>query len=179
MDFDTLKSKFSQIWVADFEFYSDAGNPPSPICLSANELKSGQSLKLWRDDFGNQCPFDTGKDSLFVAYYSSAEFSCFDVLGWRMPYNVLDLFIEFRMLTNGNRKQSRGLLGALSYFGKDSIGATQKESYQDRILQGPPYSTEEKRAILDYCHSDVKSLCDLLPPMCETIESPPPSTISR
>ena len=48
-----------------------------------------------------QAPFDMGKDSLFVAYYASAEINCFLVLGWSLPIHILDLFTEFRCMTNG------------------------------------------------------------------------------
>ena len=43
----------------------------------------------------------SGRDSLFIAYYASAELGCFRALGWPRPANILDLFVEFRNRTNG------------------------------------------------------------------------------
>jgi hypothetical protein len=37
---------------------------------------------------------------VFVAYYASAELGCFRALGWPMPANIIDLFVEFRDRTN-------------------------------------------------------------------------------
>jgi hypothetical protein len=64
---------------------------------------------------------------LFVAYYASAELGCHKALGWPMPINILDLFTEFRELTNGIYGGKRGLLNALVYYGLDSIGVEEKE----------------------------------------------------
>ena len=67
-------------------------------------------------------PFSIARDSLFVAYYASAEIGCYLSLGWPMPVNVLDLYIEFRNLTNGlTTPCGNGLLGALTWFGLNGI----------------------------------------------------------
>ena len=69
-------------------------------------------------------------DVLFVAYYASAELGCYRVLGWPMPERVLDLFVEFRARTNGLATPAgNSLLGALAYFGLDSIGADEKDGH--------------------------------------------------
>ena len=63
-------------------------------------------------------PFPTGDNALCVAFYASAEMDCFSVLGWTLPDHVLDLYVEFRCLTNGLRlAHGSGLLGALMHFG--------------------------------------------------------------
>ena len=60
---------FGQIWVVDFEFGSEPGENPEPVCLVAWELRSGRKVRLWRDDFGTAPPYPTGPTALFVAYY--------------------------------------------------------------------------------------------------------------
>ena len=124
---------------------------------------TGASMRLWGSEL-DHCPFIGGNDELFVAYYASAEASCFDVLGWPRPRRMLDLFAEFRRLTNGvGNAHGNGLIGALLYFGLVTIGAEEKTAMRDLILAGGPWTGEERRQILDYCESDVDAVLRLLP----------------
>jgi DNA polymerase I len=76
-----------------------------------------------------------------------------------MPTNVLDLFIEFRNRTNGlTTPAGYGLLGALTYFGLDNIGASEKDDMRSLVLGGGPWSPEERDRILEYCCCDVAAL---------------------
>ena len=104
---------------------------------------------------------------MFVAYYASAELCCHLSLGWELPTNILDLFIEFRRLTNNSEEHQppAGLLDALDYFRLDSIEAQAKEKWRDVVLRGGPWSAEERAGILDYCGTDVDALEKLLPVM--------------
>ena len=94
---------FRHVIAADFEFEfgGQAGNRPRPVCMVAKELRTGQTWRLWRGEFDSVPPFPIGTDALFIAYYASAELGCFRSIGWPMPANVLDLFVEFRNRTNG------------------------------------------------------------------------------
>ena len=92
---------FREVWAVDFEFSAPDGERPKPICLVARELKTGRTVRQWEDEFGPLPPYSTDPDSLFVAFYASAEFGCHLALGWPMPERVLDLFAEHRCLTNG------------------------------------------------------------------------------
>src|SRR5215470_11895520 len=98
-----LHSRFREVWLVDTEFRTDAGENPWPVCLAAREYYSGREVKLWRDELLKlrKAPFDVGRDTLTVAYFASAEIGVFLALGWPLPCNVLDLFAEFRCLTNG------------------------------------------------------------------------------
>jgi len=80
----------------EFEFGGHDGNRQRPVCMVAKELRSGQCWRVWRDEFGSAPPFPTGPDTLFCAYYASAELHCFRVLGWSMPARILDLYAEFK-----------------------------------------------------------------------------------
>jgi DNA polymerase I len=157
----------------DFEAAGRSGERPRPVCMVAKELRTGQTWRLWRDEFGPAPPFPIGPDSLLVAYYASAELGCFRAPGWPKPANILDLFTEFRDRTNGlTTPAGAGLVGALTYFGLDTIGAQEKDDLRKRILAGGPWSTSERAVILDYCGSDVAALERLLPAMLPCIDLP-------
>jgi hypothetical protein len=72
------------------------GGRPHPVCMLATELRGGRTWRLFEGEFGPAPPFPIGPETLCVAYYSSAEWGCFLALGWPMPVNVLDLFVEFQ-----------------------------------------------------------------------------------
>jgi DNA polymerase I len=165
--------QYREVWAADFEFSAPPGERPEPRCLVARELRSGRTLRLWEDQFGPTPPFSIGADVLFVAYYASAELGCFRVLGWPMPANVLDLFTEFRDRTNGLAPPAgSGLIGALTYFGLDTIGTAEKTEMRELAMRGGPYTDEEKGALLAYCETDVGALERLLPAMMPGIDLP-------
>ena len=163
-----LFALFSSIWLADFEFGAAPGERPAPICMVARELHTGRIIRLWADDLRRlpAAPFALDEKTLVIAYYASAELGCFLSLDWRLPCNVLDLFTEFRALTNGLTLQSgAGLLGALIHFGLDAMDAAEKDEMRDLALRGPPYAEAEKVALLAYCESDVTALEKLLTAM--------------
>src|SRR5262249_7606743 len=111
-------------------------------------------------------PFRTGPKVLVVAYFASAEWGNYLVLGWPLPRLTVDLFAEFRVTTNGlHLPHGRGLLGAMQWHGLDGIDALKKDYSRKRILPGGPYSAEDQQAILDYCQSDVVALAQLYPRM--------------
>ncbi len=169
------------VWLVDFEFHPACGregNLPKPVCMVARELTSGQSIRMWQDELENYpaAPFPTDSSALFVAYYASAEFGCFLALGWAMPVNVLDLFVEFRCKTNGRLLPfGSGILGALAYHGLGSISAGEKDHMRDLILRGGSgyvWGEAEKTLTLNYCESDVTALVNLLPRMLDKIDHP-------
>jgi DNA polymerase family A len=179
--FETLP--YRTVVVADFEFefgghssFEDAsrsGERPRPVCMVARDLVSGETWRLWRDGFGPLPPFPIGPDALFVAYYASAELGCFRALGWPKPTNILDLFTEFRDRTNGlSTPAGASLVGALTYFGLDSIGGQEKDEMRALILRGGPWSEQERAAILDYCATDITALERLLPAMLPRLDLP-------
>jgi DNA polymerase I len=161
---------FREIWAVDFEFLADPGERQLPICLVARELRSGRLIRQWRTEFDRRPPYPTGPDCLFVAYYASAELGCHLALGWPLPERVIDLFAEFRVLTNGRPVPcGSGLLGAMMAHGLDGIAAGEKTEMRDLIMRGGQWSDAERRAIVDYCESDVDGLAMLLPKMLPAI----------
>jgi DNA polymerase-1 len=168
-----MLASYQEVVVVDFEFITTPGNRPIPVCLVAHELRSGRRFRVWQDQLGPAPPFATGRDVLFVAYYASAELCCYRTLGWPMPERILDLFIEFRARTNGlETPAGNSLLGALSFFGLDGMGATEKEEMRNRILAGGPWSEQDRTAILHYCEQDVEAVARLLPAMLPKVDLP-------
>jgi DNA polymerase I len=165
---------FREVWLVDYEFnFGSSGGNPVPVCLVAWELRSGRKIRVWSNEFGSSPPYPTGPDILFVAYYASAEISCHLALNWPVPAHILDLFTEFRNLTNGvPTAAGNGLVGALAHFGLDSIGAGEKDEMRALILRGGPWTEAEKTAILDYCESDVAALARLLPHLLPHVDLP-------
>lgn len=166
---------FREIWLVDFEFSAPPGENPEVVCLVAHELGSGRRERVWCNELHQtQCaPYATDGDSLFVAYYASAEIGCHLELGWALPENVLDLFTEFRNHTNGLPLPcGSSLLGALTWFGLSGIEASEKTSMRDLALRGGPWTEDERRALLEYCESDVSSLARLLEAMTPHLDLP-------
>jgi hypothetical protein len=76
-----FSKQFKEIWALDFEFISEPGALPVPVCMVARELGSNRLVRLWQDDLGSGPPFPINDDTLFLAYYASAELGCFLQLG--------------------------------------------------------------------------------------------------
>ena len=150
--------EFREVVACDAEFFVAPGEPPHPLCLVARELSSGRTFTLGEDDLRRHArpPYATGSDVLFVGYYVSAELGCYLALGWPLPERVLDLYVEFRNLTNGRPTVAgNGLLGALAHLGLDVMDAVEKENMRALALRGGPRTDAEQQDLLRYCMGDV------------------------
>jgi hypothetical protein len=183
---DWRQLPFREIWAVDTEFYSGlglanggvAGDPVTPLCLVALEMRSGRLVRLWHDRLGPFPPYRLDSEALLVGYMLSAEFGCHVALGWGEPACALEAYVEFRHCVNdgsvksGDREKGfYSIGGALRHFHEDEIDITRKRDMRDRILQGPPFSAQEQRDILDYCEDDVHALARLLPHIVSTLRS--------
>jgi DNA polymerase I len=172
----SIPNTFVEAWNIDFEYKIIDGSHPYIVCMVAREYWSGREIRLWRDELLKlRCaPFNTGSNSIVVAYYASAEMGCFLELGWPLPENVLDLFAEHKLSVNGlpaskrarkkkptqsgKAQKSEGrdsLLGALAIRGLAHIDADDKEAMRELILTEDNPTPEQRQQILDYCASDV------------------------
>jgi hypothetical protein len=95
----------------------------------------------------------------------SAEFGAHRALNWGEPARALDPYIEFRHYVNDGaaKAEDRGqgffsLAGALRYFCEDALDVTHKQDMRDRIIDGPPFTAQEREDILGYCEDDVDAL---------------------
>lgn len=179
---------FREVWVLDTEYYPGPGlahggrdgDPITPLCLVAVEMRSGRIVRQWQDEFGRIPPYSIGADSVVMGYMVSAELGTHLALGWQLPANVLDPYLEFRHLTNdgsledGDREKGfYSILGALSYFKENHIDAAHKKDMRDRIIQGPPFTADERREILEYCEEDTRALERVAKHIIPTIRSLP------
>jgi len=168
-------TSFKEVWVADFEFYAPDGEIPRPICLVAIELKSGRKIIIWQDQLlaMKEPPYSTGPDSLFVAFYASAELNCHLALGWELPMYVLDLYVEYRNLTNGilTPKQC-GLIPVCDRLGVSHISLREKEAGRSLAMRGTSFSNDEREKLLKYCESDVVAEVEVLKKMLPKIDLP-------
>jgi hypothetical protein len=141
--------------------------------MCARELRTGREINLWGDQLRHRssAPFDVGPDSVFVAYAAAAEMGCFLKLGWRTPVNIIDLFAEHRVETNGRRlpfERPDSLLSALALRGLAHMADGNKHAMRELIMGKrslTEYSADERRATQAYCREDVVALEALLPKM--------------
>jgi len=163
-----------RFWLVDFEFHQPDGEVPRPICMVARNFATGETVRVWLwDEKGTSCPAPLGPESLYVAFMASAELGCHLALGWSLPFHVLDLSAEFRLLTSGRTLVAgRSLLGALTYYGINGIDAAEKKELRELAMRGGPFSVAEKAALLDYCESDVVALSHLLATMLPYLDLP-------
>jgi hypothetical protein len=167
---------FRQVWCCDFEFGNGSHGSPSVVCMVAKDLE-GREIRMWLDELYNlpEAPFDTGPESLFVAYSAGAEISCFIALNWPIPVNILDLYAEYLALTNGHRdkKAKAALLNAMERYGLGHLAPAEKEAMRALAMRGGPWTVQEKADLLDYCATDVDALCRLLPRMSPELAARP------
>ena len=168
-------SDFKEIWIVDFEFQISEGGLPDVHCMVAREARSNRLIRAFREELlaADEAPFDVGNDALFVAYYSSAEFGCFLSLGWPLPANTLDLYVEFRRLLAGREVEQRfSLLHALTHFNLSHHAPSAKAEWRDLAMRGGPFTPEEANGLLDYCQEDVDATCHLLEAMKMALNFP-------
>jgi DNA polymerase-1 len=168
---------FREVWTVDTEYRAGSGDRPFVVCLCARELRSGRTVRLWRDDLIRlaAAPFNTGPDALFVAFYAPAELGCFLQLGWPLPAAALDLFAEHRMATNGLKlahPNPNSLLGVLSLHGLAHMEDAEKAAGRALVLGQSSWSAAEIEQTLHYCFGDVLQAEALLQRMASHIDWP-------
>jgi hypothetical protein len=169
-----LLAGFRRVKFLDFEFKEDDGETPIVHCCSIRDWRSGEVDNIWLGAGHVPPPADfTDPRTLYIAYNANAELKCHLATGWPLPTRVLDLYIEFRNLTNGLKpRDGNGLVGALMYFGLDAIDAAEKESWRKLAIRGGPFTDEEMTGLMEYCQGDVDALARLLPVMLPHIDLP-------
>ena len=144
--------------------YRGPVNTPTSSAWPHTSCGPGAHCGSGATSLGQRPPYRIDADVLFISFVANAECACHLALGWPVPKRVLDLSPAFRNLINGRHTpEGKGLIGALRYYGLDAITAKQKDGMQKRVMEGPPFTAEERQQILDYCLSDIDALRRLLP----------------
>ena len=160
---------YEDVIVLDFEFFSATeGDRQNPVCLVAESLRTGLQTRLWITG-EVQCPLPIGPEYLYVGYFASAEWHCFLSLGWDLPVRIIDLYPEYRLMTNGavgyTMRLGYGLLAAAEAFGVVAMDVNYKADMRDLILSGGPWTAEQRNEILEYCAEDVVITANLFAQM--------------
>jgi len=108
-----VSGNFGTIVACDFEYEVAAGDYglrpgdlPVPLCMVAHvldeNLRHVRTVRLWREELlsSTRLPFDTGDDTLFVAYSAWAEMTCFKVLGLKFPQHIFDQHTAYLARSN-------------------------------------------------------------------------------
>jgi hypothetical protein len=155
--------------------------------MYAREERTGTTISLWREELLRltEAPFDTGPDSVMVAFASNAELQCFLSLGWRFPTNVLDPYVENIVAINGNtaiwppadeknRNGRPGLLDALKLHALPGSRRSREEKERMRrmILDNAHNTLDQQREIQDYNKEDVDDTITLLDVLSPSIDKP-------
>lgn len=160
------------LWLCDTEF-KDSGGPDYTVhCIVFQNVRTGEVVRLWNPR-GKPCPIRFDSSNVLVCYYATAELRSFLSLGWPTPPNVLDLYAEFRVETNGMLLPSgRSLIGALTHYDLPHMASEKKLEMREIAIRGAPFTEKERTALLAYCHSDVRALAALFGAMARHIDWP-------
>ena len=125
-----LPDGFTSIWIVLFLAKDRAGESVAPVFLA---IADGQQSKpvievSYQDLLGRQTPpYPTGPTALLVTFDARDLLGCHRALGWPAPARVIDLLVEFRVVSNGRKLPiGPGLRGALLWFGLRSIPALER-----------------------------------------------------
>jgi DNA polymerase-1 len=169
-----VSGNFGRIIVADFEYEVRDGDLPNPLCMVGYELDENlqhvHTIRLWRGEFGAIPPFDTGPDTLFVAYSAWAELTAFMALGWKFPTHIFDLHTAYLAASNillpynpdeTRKKPRKRLSDASRAFGVAGWENIDKESIARDIGEGR-WEAHGRDRVLEYCEEDVRASTLLL-----------------
>lgn len=149
------------------------GEMLEPVCFVFKELPAGP-LTAWSQGGASASPISIDTDTLFVTYMASDTLMCFDRLGWPRPQNILDLFVEFKNLTNGLALSDDDLMTAVSYLGGQPLQMADMIYCQSLIMRCGPFSSDEQKTLLKCCHSEVLALEFLLAKMAPELSDDRP-----
>ena len=168
---------FTTIAVFDFEYEVEDGELPDVLCLVAyildEHLRLVRKIRMWRGEFGSTPPFDTGPDTLCVAYSAWAEMTCFMVLGWEFPAHIFDLHTAFLSVSNillpynpdeKPRRPRKRLSDACRAYEVEGWENIDKEQMAKDIGEGRWRDYGQER-VFEYCEEDVRASSALLEKM--------------
>jgi DNA polymerase I len=172
---------FSSVVVCDFEYETSggdydlvAGDLPKVLCMVAcvldENLQHMHTVRLWRGEFGSKPPFDTGPDTLFVAYSAWAEMTCFITLEWKFPEHIFDQHTAYLAASNVlppydpdvvRKKIHKRLSDACRAYDIRGWEQIDKAQLAKDIGEGR-WRDHGQAVVYDYCEEDVRNSVRLL-----------------
>jgi DNA polymerase I len=176
-----VSKNFTNIVVCDFEYETAdgeynlrPGDLPVPLCMVAyvlnKNLQHVRTIRIWRGGFGKTPPFDTGPDTLFVAYSAWAEMTCFMVLGWKFPVHIFDQHTAYLAASNillphepdvKRKRERKRLSDACRAYGVEGWERIDKEVISKDIGEGR-WRKYGQKVVIEYCEEDVRKSTELL-----------------
>ena len=193
-----MSGHFTTVVVCDFEYEvagGDAnliqGDLPNVLCMVAyvldQNLQHVRTHKIWRGEFGKTPPFDTGPNTLFVAYSAWAELTCFMVLGWKFPEHIFDLHTAYLAASNillpcnpdeVRKRPRKRLSDACRAYGIPGWENIDKEVIARDIGEGR-WRDHGQEAVFNYCEEDVRASALLLRQQLRGRAGLPPADVER
>jgi DNA polymerase-1 len=166
---------FEEIVYCDTEFHVADGDRPQPICVVWYEQRARRVSRWWL--WGRAAPFPPAifrsKHNLFVAYTATAELVVFQVLGWPLPQHVLDLNVEMRNGTNGERPDTFiSLHETARILRVPYIDVEHKNRMRDIAIAGGPPVEAHKHEMLRYCEDDTRVMVPILQRLAPSLSLP-------
>jgi DNA polymerase-1 len=162
-------SNFRNTVVCDTEYEVVDGGLPNLLCLVAYALDEGlqhvRTIRQWRGEFGSTPPFDTGPDTLFVAYSAQAEMTVFETQKWKFPVHIFDLHTGYLAASNILRpynpnevykRRRKRLSDACRSYLIDGWERIDKEQMSKDIGAGL-WRKYGQPAVFEYCEEDVRA----------------------
>ena len=186
-----MSEHFSQVVVCDFEYEIADGELPNVLCMVAHvldeNLRHVRALRLWRGEFGPAPPFDTGSDTLFVAYSAWAELTCFMTLGWKFPEHIFDLHTAYLAASNVlppydpdevRKKPRKRLADACRAYGIPGWEQINKDVIARDIGEGR-WREYGQEVVYEYCEEDGRASALLLRHQLCGRQGLPPAQVAR
>jgi hypothetical protein len=125
-----ISKRFSRVYVLDCEFQAENGERQKPVSACAlqyvregKHFRRAEDVKIFfRDGQQYNCPFIgvESESTLFLGYNLPAEYKCFLVLNWPLPWNSIDLMVEYKNETCGVAR-GKDMLWDLGYGLEDAV----------------------------------------------------------
>jgi DNA polymerase-1 len=166
---------FDEIVFCDAEFHVTDGNLPLLICLVLYELRARRVTRIWL--WGRVTPLPPAvlrsRRVLVVAYTATAELVVLHVLRWPLPRYVLDLNVEVRTLTNGERPETFiSLHETARLLRVPYLDLEHKNAMRDIAIAGGPAVETHRQELLSYCEDDVRVMVPILERLAPRISLP-------
>jgi DNA polymerase-1 len=186
-----VSENFTTMVICDFEYEVADGDLPNVLCMVAyvldENLRHVRTIRMWRGEFGSAPPFDTGPDTLFVAYSAWAEMTCFMTLGWKFPEHIFDQHTAYLAASNVllphnpdelRKRPRKRLSDACRAYGVEGWENIDKEAIAQDIGQGR-WRDHGQEKVLEYCEEDVRASARLLRKQLVGRPTLPPADVER